>query len=161
MVGQIFPVRFVPYDLETGQERYLDCYRDAWTIAHGSLAGFNENAAWDAAVSRAEADTDSLLEARTEEGFAGVLALDDRRGRILGMGWIAFCYVVPELRGYGIGTQLIRRAEEHFRALGRKRLRLTVAQGNPAREFYRRLGFVRMGWEPGALEDLLVMERRI
>ena len=160
-MGQIFPVRFVPYDLETGKERYLDCYRDAWTGAHGSLAVFDENAAWNAAVSRAAADPDCLLEARTEDGFAGVLAMDDRRGRGLGMGGIAFCYVVPELRGRGIGTQLIRRAEEHFRALGRKRLRLTVAQNNPAREFYRSLGFVRTGYEPGALEDLLVMERRI
>ena len=40
-------------------------------------------------------------------------------------------------------------------------MRLTVAPGNPALGFYERLGFVRVGSEAGALEDLYVMEQKL
>ena len=161
-MDQIFPaLRFVPYDLENGRERYLDCYRDTWRIAHGSLNGFDAEAAWDTAARRGSQDPGSVLTALAGEEFAGVLAMDDRRGRFTGRGWIAFLYLCPEYRGMGLGRQLMDEAERHFKALGRKVLRLTVARDNPAVGFYRALGFRRTGWTPGALEDLMVMEKRI
>ena len=156
---QIFPVRFVPYDLADGRERYISCYREAWRGVHGSLAGLNETACWLAAADRARRFPGSLLEARWEDRFAGVLSMDDKRERRAG--WIAFCYVVEDLRGRGIGRAMIRKAEERYAARGYRRLRLSVAPNNPAVGFYEKLGFRRVGTEPGAFEDLYVMEKEL
>ena len=152
---------FAPFDTLAGRSRYIACYEDAWRIAHGSLRGFLPDSCWTAALIRASEDRDALTEMRVDGRFSGVLALDVRRGRSGGIGWIAFCYVVPELRGKGLGKALIGRAAEIFRARGRDLLRLTVAPGNPALGFYEKLGFVRAGTEAGALEDLYVMERKL
>ena len=163
METEIFPtaVKFVPYDTLGGRDRYLACYADAWRIAHGSLSGFQPDACWRAALLRAAEDEDSLTELRADGRFAGVLCLDDRRGWSRGVGWIAFCYIVPAMRGLGLGRLLLEHAGEHFRDRGRTALRLTVAPGNPALGFYEKVGFSRVGTEPGALEDLYVMERKL
>ena len=160
-MGQIFPLRFAPMDPIAGKDRYLACYRDAWTVAHGSLAGFSERSAWIAADERLRRDPDCSLEAYLGDRFAGILALDMRRGKWTGTGWIVLCFLVGELRGMGLGRQLIDKAADCFRSAGRRRLRLTVAPKNPALGFYEHLGFRRVGTEPGAQEDLLVMERTI
>ena len=156
-----YRLRFTPYDTAGGKEQYLACYRDAWRIAHGIMAGFDPEACWRGALIRAAENPDALTAAWLGDTFAGVLALDTHRSAWRGRGWIAFCYIVPELRGSGYGRDLVRRAEEQFRALGRKALRLTVAPRNPAVHFYKRLGYQAVGTERGALEDLIVMEKEL
>ena len=151
-------LRYEPFDLEGGREVYLRCYRDAWQIAHGSLEGFDETACWQGALRRAADSPESLLAAYRDEEFAGIIALDERRGRGSGKGWISFCYITPESRGRRCGIQLIGSAVARFRALGRRSLCLTVAPGNPARGFYEKAGFAVTGTEAGAVEPLLVME---
>lgn len=167
-MDQIFPrpgegpgLVFAPYDTGRGRDRYLDCYRDAWRIAHGSLAGFDPDACWRGALLRAREDPTSLAAAWLGETFAGVLAMDDRRGAGRGIGWLAFFYIVPDLRGRGCGRALLGYGEDRCRRLGRRALRLTVAPGNPALGFYQKHGFVPVGTEPGALEDLVVMEKTL
>ena len=55
---------------------------------------------------------------------------------------IANVYVSPALQGQGIGAALMRRAEDHARALGVGKLELTVLSRNQrAIDFYRRLGY--------------------
>ena len=163
MAAEIFPasVEFVPFDTRVGRERYIACYEDAWRIAHGSLAGVCADTAWYAALQRASDDPASLTELRVGEEFAGVLCLDEKRGQFRRLGWIAFCYIVPERRGQGLGRTMLDYAAAHFRARGRKAMCLTVAPGNPALGFYRQIGFSCVGTEPGALEDLYVMERKL
>ena len=159
--GPAGTLRVAPYDTAEGRERYLDCYRDAWRIAHGGLAGFDPEACWQGAVLRSGKDPDALTAAWLGEQFAGVLALDCRRGAWRGYGWIAFFYIVEPLRGRGYGAALLRRAEELYRARGRTALLLTVAPGNPALGFYKKQGFVSVGTERGALEDIVVMEKKL
>ena len=154
-------LRFAPYVTAGGKERYLNCYRDAWRIAHGSLAGFDPETCWRGALLRASESADALTAAWLGDTFAGVLALDDRRGAWRGHGWVAFFYIIPELRGKGYGRALLRRAEEHYRAMGRRAQRLTVAPGNPALGFYKKQGFTAVGTERGALEDIFVMEKKL
>lgn len=151
-------LRYEPFDLENGRELYLACYRDAWCLAHGSLEGFDEDACWRGALLRAADSPEALLAAYRHETFTGILALDERRGRAAGKGWISFCYITPESRGIRCGIQLIGTAVARYRSLGRKSLCLTVAPSNPARGFYEHVGFTAVGTEPGAVEPLLVME---
>jgi ribosomal protein S18 acetylase RimI-like enzyme len=56
--------------------------------------------------------------------------------------YIEHLAVLPELRGQGIGKQLMEFAENQARAKGLKRLALDVEIENEgARRFYKRLGF--------------------
>ncbi|HEX3131341.1 MAG TPA: GNAT family N-acetyltransferase [Thermoanaerobaculia bacterium] len=51
-------------------------------------------------------------------------------------------YVIPEMRGRGLGTQALRIAEEHCRRAGISALHLEVERENPgARALYERSGY--------------------
>lgn len=154
-------LRFERMDVEKERRRFLDCYEDAWLCAHGSLLGFDEMACWLGAVCRAKSSERAVQSAWKGEDFAGILALDELRGEQHGYGWVSFLYLRPEMRGEGMGIQLVGEAVSRFRELGRKRLRLCTAANNPALGFYEHLGFVRCGTEPGALEPLLLLEKEI
>ncbi len=72
--------------------------------------------------------------------------------RVVDVALLAVC------RGRGLGSSLLRALQAEAAASGR-RLGLRVAQGNPARRLYARLGFrevrgdemyVEMAWQPGS-----------
>lgn len=51
-------------------------------------------------------------------------------------------YVVPEARGYGVGTAALEFAERQSRSLGARRLSLVTERANPrARAFYQVRGY--------------------
>jgi ribosomal protein S18 acetylase RimI-like enzyme len=59
--------------------------------------------------------------------------------------------VHPALRSCGIGTILVRAAEQRIRARGLRRAELGVEEDNPrARALYERLGYVAYGSKPEA-----------
>ncbi len=60
--------------------------------------------------------------------------------------------LLPEARGAGLGTRLLRQLQEEAAAKGLP-LRLKVLLSNPARRLYRRLGFVGLG-EDGVYEQM-------
>lgn len=60
--------------------------------------------------------------------------------------------LLPEHRGAGIGTELLRTVQQEAAAAG-KPLRLSVARDNPAQRLYARLGFISVesadpSWDP-------------
>jgi GNAT superfamily N-acetyltransferase len=57
-------------------------------------------------------------------------------------GFIDEFFVVPTMRGRGIGARVLALVEEEARARGLQRLYLEVGHGNPAQGLYRRAGFV-------------------
>jgi len=59
------------------------------------------------------------------------------------------------LQSCGIGTILIRAAEQRIRARGLDRAELAVEEGNPrARALYERLGYVAHGRQPESWDEL-------
>jgi len=57
-------------------------------------------------------------------------------------GWIYSLAVLPEYRGPGIGSRLMRHAEERLKVLGCPKINLQIMQENEAVEvFYRKLGY--------------------
>lgn len=57
-------------------------------------------------------------------------------------GWIYSLAVLPEYRGRGLGSRLMRHAEERLKLLGCPKINLQIMQGNEAVEaFYRTLGY--------------------
>ena len=141
---------------------YTACYADAWRCSHGSLRGFDAGIYLDAAAAHHEADGKSVLRLWTGDECVGLLDLDTRRGAEQNYGWLSLAYLKPEYRRRGIGIQLLGRAFMHYRSLGRRSLRLTVAEDNAAAvAFYRHWGFQPLGTENGAAGKMLLMEKSI
>ncbi|WP_030549177.1 N-acetyltransferase [Streptomyces albus] len=62
--------------------------------------------------------------------------------------------VLPALRSCGLGTLLIRAAEQRIRDRGLRRAELAVEENNPrAQALYERLGYVAYGREPDAWDE--------
>jgi GNAT superfamily N-acetyltransferase len=57
-------------------------------------------------------------------------------------GFIDEFFVVPAMRGRGIGARVLALVEQEARERGLQRLYLEVGHGNPAQGLYRRAGFV-------------------
>ena len=149
--------RLMPLDLDRDKALFLRCYRSTWIAAHGSLLGFNEKATLEGARYRAATSPKALQKLTVGGEFAGILALDERRGRQKGICWVSFLFVEEKHRQRGIGKYLIRTAMERGKELGRAELQLCTAKTNPALGFYDKLGFTVCGTEEGALEPLLVL----
>jgi ribosomal protein S18 acetylase RimI-like enzyme len=57
-------------------------------------------------------------------------------------GWVNYLAVAPELRGRGLGAELMKRVEDKFTEAGCPKINLLVRSTNtPVLEFYRRLGY--------------------
>lgn len=153
---------FRPLDLEGEAQRYLDARQEAWHTVHGTGPAFDGASFLAAARACAERDPWSVVCAMSGDCFAGVLQLDHQRYAQDGAGYIAFCYMAPELRTSGLGVQLIGQAVAHFRPLGRTALRLRCAPYNaPAQHFYQKYGFRKIGEEQGSRVPLDIMEKNI
>lgn len=156
-----FNFRIVPAALPEDAERYLDCYRESWQSAHGTLEGFSETPYLREAERVSKDDPHMLMKALSRDSFAGFVALDPARAADEA-GWVSFLYLAPEFRGMGMGAQLLGHAVSVYRRLGRNALRLHVAEDNAsALSFYNKLGFACVGTEPGMLCPLRVLELKL
>ncbi len=95
----------------------------------------------------------------SSKGMVGFIAGDIRR--LEGMAWIATLAVLPEFRGRGIGSALLKACEERISV---SRIRLCVRVSNDtAIRLYEHFGYTRVGewsryYQDG--ESALVMEKR-
>lgn len=142
------------------RDEYIACYADAWRAAHGNLRGFDADAYWMAAMEHHRADPESVMFLYDKDRFAGLIDLDTERSANCGCGWVSLFYLTPEYRGRGLGVQLLGRAIVKYRRLGRRAIRLQVAEDNAAAlAFYRRCGFTALSWTPGSSGRLWLMEK--
>ena len=72
--------------------------------------------------------------------------------------WLASVFVIPDRRGEGVGTRLIRRAIEEARELGVRALYLFTA-GHET--YYQRLGWRRLALAEHVGRPLAIMEQPI
>lgn len=152
-------LRIIPMDITKDAELYASCYRDGWKDAHGTLDGFSEELYLRSAARVSKQNHLSLMKALYGEDFAGIIELDTERMAYDGAGWISFCYLTADMRGHSMGIQLIGHAVSVYRRLGRKALRLHVAESNTSGiAFYDKLGFNTIGTEKGILCPLKLME---
>jgi ribosomal protein S18 acetylase RimI-like enzyme len=81
----------------------------------------------------------------------GLLFVAEAGGKVVGSimagydghrGWIYSLAVLPGCRGRGLGSRLVRHAEEQLRSLGCPKINLQIMNGNEEVEsFYRKLGY--------------------
>jgi len=105
-----------------------------------------------------------VVVARLDGGLAGSYYLKPnfagRAAHIANAGY----FVVPRLRGKGVGEALVRHSFDEARRLGFDAMQFNlVFESNPARRLYERLGFEAVGRVPEAIdgEDAIVYWRRL
>ena len=102
------------------------------------------------------------MKALSFDKFIGIIELDTECMADKGAGWISFCYLEPDYRGQNLGVQLLGHAVSVYRGLGRKTLRLHVAETNKRGiAFYEKFDFKRIGTAKGNICSLLLMEKEI
>jgi len=149
---------YLPLSLDEKTARYLAYRQEAWGEIHGSLAGFTDEYL-DQARANVHQSPDTLVEAYLGTEPIGLLELDPEKGAQDGAGHISFYYVTPDFRGRGLGVQFLGHAISFYRARGRERLTLHVAETNKAAiRFYERFGFQKTGETDGVRAPLWVME---
>ena len=160
--SNIGDLRDEPLDPARDRNYYIDCYADAWRTAHGDLTGFSPQTYFEAAKRHLEAYDHAVLRLYCGDEPVGLVDLDTRRGAHAAYGWLSLLYLCPEYRCQGYGPQALARAIFHYRALGRRTLRLHVAEENDAAlSFYRKEGFRQLSYESGNLGRLLLMEKSL
>lgn len=153
-------LRFRPLDLQTEKQFYLDCYADAWRIAHGDTEGFVPHLYLASAMRWIRSNPDAVAVGLDGDTVVGIAALDPTRDAEQGKGWIGFLYLLPEHRGKRYGVQLLGYATTFFSRLGRTKLCLSVSEDNPhARGFYEHTGFRQFDEAIGIGAPLALMER--
>lgn len=88
------------------------------------------------------------------KGYAGWKAEPEDRCLFLSK-----LYVAAAMRGTGLGKRLLARAEDRARALGLRKIRLTVNRGNAGSiAFYEHVGFEKTGTMAKDIGDGYVMD---
>ena len=158
--GKAANLRGEPVDPSRISDLYARAYRDTWIISKGSEKGYREETYLSAACEHYRTMNESVMELFDGDVPAGLLDLDVKRGMEDNTGWISLLYLMPEYRGHGCAAQLLSRAEQMYKKLGRRALRLTVSETNEkAVKFYFRSGFEKISEIKGIGGRLLLLEK--
>ena len=159
---QIPDLRGESFDPASDPEYYCRCYEDAWKAAHGSLDGFNPMTYLGSAKKHFAADPNAVLRIFDGEESAGLIDLDTEKGKAENWGWISLLYLRGDYRHRGCGIQLLGRALMYYEKHGCSAVRLSVAEKNrSAFSFYRKYGFLRIGFTDNPQGRIYRMERKI
>lgn len=154
---------FLPMDVRSdpGGKSYLRRYRETWVISHGTDVGFTDQYLL-RARSNAAADPKTVMEAFREGVPCGMVELSPLKKAEEGAGHISLLYLEKDFRHMGLGVQLLGQAHSYYKKLGRRYLRLCVADTNDdARSFYVRWGFREASREEGMFGDILILTKDI
>lgn len=155
-------LRIIPMNPKTESETYLRCYRDGWLASHGTMYGYSDEPYLQGALFASKKNPRSLMKAICGDKFIGIIELDTERMVDQGAGWISLCYLEEAYRGQNLGVQLLGHAVSVYRSLGRRSLRLHVAETNKAGiAFYEKYDFKRIGTAKGNLCYLWLMEKEL
>ncbi|GHV33860.1 hypothetical protein FACS18949_08840 [Clostridia bacterium] len=140
---------FRPVNVRREARLFEGFRRDAWQAIYGNLENYNGDVFIEEAKYLISKDKKSVVFAMSGERPVGLLELEVESPLVYDAGHIGFFYLIPELRGKGLGVQLLGQAVSVCRAEGDRELTLRVFEGNyPARRFYEKQGFTRFGDEP-------------
>lgn len=153
---------FAPLDMEHDSEIYYQARKEAWVNIHGSLTNFDGDGFVREALEQCRHDSRAVTAAYLGDEMAGIIQMATERDKEQGVGYIPFCYMLPDRRKQGLGVQLLGEAVSVYRPLGRDRLRLRCAPDNHvAQRFYKRYGFHKIGEAQGTRVPLDLMEKYI
>lgn len=153
---------FRPMALDREGEVYRSARRDAWLAVYPDLLAFDGPGFLEEAREQQLWDPRALRCVVLDGQIIGILQLATLSGARAGVGHVPFLWVREDFRRQGLGSLLLKQAEDTYHSMGRKVLRLQCSPANrPARQFYRAHGFVKIGQVPGAQEALDLLEKEI
>lgn len=126
-------LRYQPLDPETQAEFFADLVEKNW---NRETPFVREKLLSDAKGRQ------TLVSYRQDEPI-GVIQLGDEPG------WISLICIREDMRQRGYGMQLIGQAVYHARQMGGEGLKIALAPEDPAVEFFKDSGFVRLSCEDG------------
>ena len=142
-------------DPKKEKKYYEACYADCWLAAHGRLDDFSPAPYLRSAQEHYARDPKSVIKLLDKDEAMGLAELDTARGAAEGIGWISLLYLKESFRGKGYGIQALARPILYYKSLGRKVIRLHVAEDNTnALRFYENNSFLRIGKDG----NLILME---
>lgn len=146
--GMPTPVKFLPVDLTANFEKCLEFIRDAFVCSYGSLDKLDElggPAGYRSGLQRALATfPETTAHVWRGEELVGQVELSIRHD--LAVGFVNLFYLIPAVRGSGIGRKLHEYSCDVFRQHGLLTARLSVAPSNRrALKFYSKNGWRNVG----------------
>lgn len=132
-------LRFEPLELPKQADWLRACVADAWAASADSRP-------LDHALLLKEAEERPTLVAIMNGHPAGLLQLNIEKDAARDWGWISLYCMDQDFRAKGYGVQLLGQAVQAYRPLGRKELRLALAEGNAqTQKFFTDYGFTPAG----------------
>lgn len=154
-------LRFVPFDLTNGSDRYMEYRMDAWEMMNGNTLPIRERWLNDAKKC-AQVHSRAVSLALLSDTPAGMIELDIQNNESEKAGVIGFFYMEGKYRRTGIAVQLLGQAVSVYRSLGREKLRMTVNVKNEQTiAFCNRYGFSQIDDFTDRHEKQLVFEMDI
>jgi len=111
------------------------------------------------AALRGESSSFMLVAEDPSDGIIGFASAEPEREE--GSGYdseLYAIYLLEQHQGRGIGRQLVRQAVGLLLSQGHGSMRVWVLRGNPAEEFYKRLGGTRVGEKVRSMADRSLTE---
>jgi ribosomal protein S18 acetylase RimI-like enzyme len=151
-------VEFKPINLERHQDLCVQFRADSFVCSFGSAARFygeggngaEEYLQW--LKQRIAEIPSSCVHVWKGEQIIGQMEMR-RWKRDPSLGYVNLFYLIPELRGQGLGQQLDRYAAKFFKQLGCQAARLSVSPTNlAAMRFYLKQGWIDLGQREDAPE---------
>lgn len=137
-----------------------DLWQDAWTTVYSDSTAFDRDSALSEIARIHRANPDAVSFAMFREKPVGILILDSTDLTQDDSGHITLFSLEEPFRGKRVAVQLLGQAIAFYRALGRNSLNLRVCPDNQrAIDFYRKNGFVPLGFDAPPNQNLLRMER--
>lgn len=160
--ADIHNLAFYPLDMAKDRQLYIDCYADAWRSIHNTLKHFNGDSYWHNAIAHCGEDKRFVVKVLAGDELAGLADLSLAGINNEKVGWISLCYLTEQMRGAGLGIQLVGHAVSLFREKNCESIHLHVAEQNErAIAFYKKCGFTQAGESHGFFGKLLELERKI
>lgn len=148
-------LRFEPANIEKHAKTCIVFREDSFVVSFGDATKFYEHDGrgverymeW--LKAKITKDPNSVVHVWSGDQIIGQIELGTLRDDPT-KGYVNLYYLVPELRGRGLGAQLDSHAMAYFKKLGFTAARLSVSPTNSrALAYYKRMGWVDLGPRPG------------
>ena len=142
-------LRFITIDINKHREDVISFLKDSFAVSFGNAWGFGDDEKYlDWLEIMVKDFPDGFVMVEKDNRLIGQLELTIKKYEDRKIGYVNLCYLVPEIRGNGIGKELHKYASIFFKSQNLNEFHLRVSPTNTsALKFYQKLGMEEIGKE--------------